>query len=157
MIQEHGAIVIDPRGQVSEVCRREFRPGQCLEIRDIEDLVGSDRRLVKGRLGNCLTQAKPRHSEQCRSSRQAMEKPAARSRVGVFIMHRAAYGCFGDFRPRAHDAAISVFVEKIGYSWRSMFTPSTLQSPYVEKNDIFRHMGFDAAFPIQRLTRNSSR
>jgi hypothetical protein len=32
-----------------------------------------------------------------------------------------------------------------------MSTPSTLQSPYVEKNAIFRHMGFAATLPYNDL------
>ena len=90
MIQEYRSVVIDSRRYIPEMRRRQFGPRQGFEILNIQDLIGSDRRLIEVRFCNALTQAKPRHTEQCRGSRQAMEKPATRSRGRIFITHRSA-------------------------------------------------------------------
>jgi hypothetical protein len=43
MIQEYRAVVVDSRRHVTEMCGRQFGLRQGFKIRDIEDLVGSDR------------------------------------------------------------------------------------------------------------------
>jgi hypothetical protein len=88
VIQEHGAVIIHPRRQVSEVRRGQPSPRQVFEIRNTEHLIGSDGGGIGGRLCRRQTEAKTGHAEQRRSGRQATENQATRSRGRNFIVHR---------------------------------------------------------------------
>jgi hypothetical protein len=66
MIQRHGSVIIDARGNESKVRRRQFGPRQGFKIRDVKHLTRIDSRGVGDRIRARQAEAKPRHTEERR-------------------------------------------------------------------------------------------
>src|ERR1700722_205765 len=70
MIQEYGAVVIDPGGNVAEMRGRQLGPRQSFKVRHVEYLAGVRARAISRRRCNRLAQTKTRYADQCRCSRE---------------------------------------------------------------------------------------